>query len=153
MWGRLGLNCEYKQSSSQPGTCRMCFSLRSISQLCLTLCTPRTAACQAPLYMEFYRQGYWSGLPFLLQGSFLPRPPLAGFLPLSPQRSPASGDAKWLLTGEWTPPRPPLEGTFGPPGSRSPLPSPLQVFFASVRSGGSSQVYFMTLGRTSLLSW
>uniref|UniRef100_A0A2I2YBW7 non-specific serine/threonine protein kinase n=1 Tax=Gorilla gorilla gorilla TaxID=9595 RepID=A0A2I2YBW7_GORGO len=29
----------------------------------------------------------------------------------------------------------------------------LQVFFASVRSGGSSQVYFMTLGRTSLLSW
>ncbi|XP_071458056.1 mitogen-activated protein kinase kinase kinase kinase 4 isoform X43 [Marmota flaviventris] len=28
-----------------------------------------------------------------------------------------------------------------------------KVFFASVRSGGSSQVYFMTLGRTSLLSW
>ncbi|XP_041114720.1 mitogen-activated protein kinase kinase kinase kinase 4-like [Polyodon spathula] len=28
-----------------------------------------------------------------------------------------------------------------------------KVFFASVRSGGSSQVYFMTLGRSSLLSW
>ncbi|XP_062313699.1 mitogen-activated protein kinase kinase kinase kinase 4 isoform X7 [Osmerus eperlanus] len=28
-----------------------------------------------------------------------------------------------------------------------------KVFFASVRSGGSSQVYFMTLGRTNLLSW
>ncbi|XP_014020620.2 mitogen-activated protein kinase kinase kinase kinase 4 isoform X8 [Salmo salar] len=28
-----------------------------------------------------------------------------------------------------------------------------KVFFASVRSGGASQVYFMTLGRTSLLSW
>lgn len=30
---------------------------------------------------------------------------------------------------------------------------PPQVFFASVRSGGSSQVYFMTLGRSNLLSW
>ncbi|XP_019733992.1 mitogen-activated protein kinase kinase kinase kinase 4-like isoform X2 [Hippocampus comes] len=28
-----------------------------------------------------------------------------------------------------------------------------QVFFASVRAGGASQVYFMTLGRTSLMSW
>ncbi|XP_030210041.1 mitogen-activated protein kinase kinase kinase kinase 4 isoform X2 [Gadus morhua] len=28
-----------------------------------------------------------------------------------------------------------------------------KVFFASVRSGGASQVYFMTLGRTSLMSW
>uniref|UniRef100_A0A8B9KXW6 non-specific serine/threonine protein kinase n=1 Tax=Astyanax mexicanus TaxID=7994 RepID=A0A8B9KXW6_ASTMX len=28
-----------------------------------------------------------------------------------------------------------------------------KVFFASVRQGGSSQVYFMTLGRTNLLSW
>uniref|UniRef100_A0A0E9TAE6 CNH domain-containing protein n=1 Tax=Anguilla anguilla TaxID=7936 RepID=A0A0E9TAE6_ANGAN len=28
-----------------------------------------------------------------------------------------------------------------------------KVFLASVRSGGSSQVYFMTLGRSSLLSW
>ncbi|XP_061841067.1 mitogen-activated protein kinase kinase kinase kinase 4-like isoform X2 [Nerophis lumbriciformis] len=31
--------------------------------------------------------------------------------------------------------------------------SVLQVFFASVRAGGASQVYFMTLGRTSLMSW
>ncbi|XP_027880091.1 mitogen-activated protein kinase kinase kinase kinase 4-like isoform X3 [Xiphophorus couchianus] len=28
-----------------------------------------------------------------------------------------------------------------------------KVFFASVRPGGSSQVYFMTLGRSNLLSW
>ncbi|XP_029925441.1 mitogen-activated protein kinase kinase kinase kinase 4-like isoform X8 [Myripristis murdjan] len=28
-----------------------------------------------------------------------------------------------------------------------------KVFFASVRSGGASQVYFMTLGRSSLMSW
>ena len=26
--------------------------------------TPCTAACQAPLSMEFFRQEYWSGLPF-----------------------------------------------------------------------------------------
>ena len=26
--------------------------------------TPQTAAHQAPLYMRFFRQGYWSGLPF-----------------------------------------------------------------------------------------
>ena len=26
--------------------------------------TPWTAACQAPTSMGFYRQGYWSGLPF-----------------------------------------------------------------------------------------
>ena len=30
-----------------------------------------TVACQAPLTMEFSRQEYWSGLPFLLQGIFL----------------------------------------------------------------------------------
>ncbi|XP_034073141.1 mitogen-activated protein kinase kinase kinase kinase 4-like isoform X3 [Gymnodraco acuticeps] len=28
-----------------------------------------------------------------------------------------------------------------------------KVFFASVRTGGASQVYFMTLGRSSLMSW
>ncbi|KAM3856993.1 mitogen-activated protein kinase kinase kinase kinase 4-like isoform 6-T6 [Diretmus argenteus] len=28
-----------------------------------------------------------------------------------------------------------------------------KVFFASVRSGGASQVYFMTLGRSSLMTW
>lgn len=28
-----------------------------------------------------------------------------------------------------------------------------QVFFASVRSGGSSQVFFMTLNRNSMMNW
>ena len=32
--------------------------------------TPWTAAHQAPLSMEFSRQKYWNGLPFLLQGIF-----------------------------------------------------------------------------------
>ena len=30
----------------------------------LLLMTPRTAACPVPLSMEFFRQEYWSGLPF-----------------------------------------------------------------------------------------
>ena len=29
-----------------------------------TLETPQTVACQAPLSMEFFRQEYWSWLPF-----------------------------------------------------------------------------------------
>ena len=32
--------------------------------------TPRTVACQAPLFMGFSRQEYWSGLHFLLQRIF-----------------------------------------------------------------------------------
>ena len=34
------------------------------AQSCLTLCDPWTVAHQAPLFMEFSRQEYWSGLPF-----------------------------------------------------------------------------------------
>ena len=35
-----------------------------VAQFCLTLETPWTVACQAPLFMGFSRQEYWSGLPF-----------------------------------------------------------------------------------------
>ena len=35
-----------------------------VTKLCLTLATPWTVACQAPLSMGFSRQDYWSGLPF-----------------------------------------------------------------------------------------
>ena len=35
-----------------------------VAPLCLTLATPWTGACQAPLSMGFSRQEYWSGLPF-----------------------------------------------------------------------------------------
>ena len=47
--------------------------------MCLGLCacsvmsnsvTPWTAVHQAPLCMEFFRQEYWSGLPFPTQGIF-----------------------------------------------------------------------------------
>ena len=35
------------------------------------LCGPIDVACKAPLPMEFSRQEYWYGLPFLLQGFFV----------------------------------------------------------------------------------
>ena len=38
------------------------------AQLCLTLWTPWTVACQALLFMEFSRQEYWNRLPFLSPG-------------------------------------------------------------------------------------
>ena len=34
-------------------------------QLCLTLCDFIDVAVQAPLFMGYSRQEYWSGLPFL----------------------------------------------------------------------------------------
>ena len=50
------------------------------SELCLTLETPWTIACQAPLSMGFSRQEYWGGLPFPSPGD-LPDP---GIKPWSP---------------------------------------------------------------------
>ena len=42
--------------------------------------TPWTAACQAPLSMEFSRQEYWSGLLFLSAGD-LPNPGIKSMSP------------------------------------------------------------------------
>ena len=42
-----------------------------VTQACLTLATPWTAARQAPLSMGFSRQEYWSGGPFPSPGIFL----------------------------------------------------------------------------------
>ena len=39
-----------------------------VPKSCLTLATPWTVACQAPLSMGFPRQEYWSGLLFLSPG-------------------------------------------------------------------------------------
>ena len=47
---------------------------------CLTLATPWTVACQAPLLMGFPRQDYWSGLPFPSPGNL----PKLGIEPASP---------------------------------------------------------------------
>ena len=35
-----------------------------VAQSCPTLCDPMDTSCQAPLFMGFFRQKYWSGLPF-----------------------------------------------------------------------------------------
>ena len=51
-----------------------------VAKLCLTLATPWTVACQAPLSVGFSRQDYWSGLPFSSPGD-LPNP---GIKPGSP---------------------------------------------------------------------
>ena len=45
----------------------------TVTMSCLTVATPWTVVCQAPLSMGFSRQGYWSGLPFLFPGD-LPSP-------------------------------------------------------------------------------
>ena len=50
-----------------------------ITNLCLTLVTLWTVACQASLSMGFPRQEYWSGLPFASPGD-LPDP---GIKPVS----------------------------------------------------------------------
>ena len=44
-----------------------------ITELCPTLCDPMDYSHQAPRSMEFPRQEYWSGLPFLSPGD-LPDP-------------------------------------------------------------------------------
>ena len=41
-----------------------------VAKLCPNLATPWTVACQAPLFMGFSRQEYWSGLPFPSPGDF-----------------------------------------------------------------------------------
>ena len=49
-----------------------------VAELCSTLVTPRTAACQPPLSVQFPRQEYWSVLPFPSSGHL----PDAGIKPL-----------------------------------------------------------------------
>ena len=73
----------------------MCF----VAQLRLILLTPWTIAHQAPLSMEFSRQKYWSGLPFLPPGD-LPNPGIksASLVPLAlAGRFPSISAGKELL--------------------------------------------------------
>ena len=51
-----------------------------VTKSCLTLATPWTVACQAPLSMGFSWQECWSGLPFPSPGD-LPDPEIE---PMSP---------------------------------------------------------------------
>ena len=58
--------------------------VRSGAQSSLTLCAPRTVACQAPVSVRICRQQYWRGLPLPIPGelpdpgSKLASPALAG---------------------------------------------------------------------------
>ena len=45
----------------------MCVSCSVMSDSAI----PWTVACQAPLFVEFSRQEYWSGLPLLYPGDLL----------------------------------------------------------------------------------
>ena len=51
-----------------------------VAQFCLTLCDPIDWNLPASLFMRFYRQEYWSGLPFLSPGDL----PNLGIEPGSP---------------------------------------------------------------------
>ena len=48
--------------------CNMSYKICSIAQWCPSLCSPWTIGCQAPMFSEFSRQVYWSGLPFPTPG-------------------------------------------------------------------------------------
>ena len=66
----------------------------------LIFVTSWTVACQAPLFREFFRQEYWSGLPFTTPGhlpdpgtepvSFVSPALAADSLPLASPREPDS---------------------------------------------------------------
>ena len=59
-----------------------------VAKLCPTLATPWTVAHQAPLFLGFPRQEYWSGLP-LASPEDLPDP---GIKPKSPANAGDAGD-------------------------------------------------------------
>ena len=61
-----------------------------VTKLCITLVTPWTVACQAPLPMGFSRQEYWSRLPFPSPED----PPNTGIEPRSPALQVATREAE-----------------------------------------------------------
>ena len=71
------LNTNIDTNSYKNKTCVYMPSHFSCVQLCATLWT---AACQAPLSMEFFRQEYWSGLPCPPSGG-LPNPRVEPIVP------------------------------------------------------------------------
>ena len=69
-----------------------------VTQSCPTLCDPMDTSCQAPLFMGFFRQKYWSGLPFpspedLPDSGIEPRSPAlqADSLPTEPPGTQSTG--------------------------------------------------------------
>ena len=70
-----------------------------VAKSCLTLATPLTGACQAPLSMRFSRQEYWSGLPFPSPGD-LPDPGLEPGSPALQADSLSTELSRKLLTAK-----------------------------------------------------
>ena len=73
-------------------TCTYMYTLCVCVCVCVCVCmvslvwpfaTPWTVACQAPQFMEFSRQEYWSGLPFPSLGD-LPDPGIEPRSPMCP---------------------------------------------------------------------
>ena len=62
------------------GSWILCVCLLSYFSRVWLFATPRTEACQAPLFVGFSRQEYWSGLPFPPPGEL----PNSGIKPTSP---------------------------------------------------------------------
>ena len=84
-WARLTWLCNHRQLLPCLTRCSKLtfyFSVPRISAFCILACmlsgfscvqlfeTSWTVACQAPLFLGFSRQEYWSRLPCLLQGMF-----------------------------------------------------------------------------------
>ena len=58
--------------------------------------TPWTVACQAPLFIDFSRQEYWSGLPFSSPGD-LPDPEIKPSSPVLASRFFITEPGIWFL--------------------------------------------------------
>ena len=75
-----GKGCSFQQMVMRKLNCAL---LCSVAQSCLTLATPCTVAHWAPLTMGFFRQEYWSELPFPPTEDFL-NPGIEPVFPVSP---------------------------------------------------------------------
>ena len=93
-----------------------------LSHVCLFV-TPWTVPCQVPLSMKFFRQEYWSGLPFPTPGD-LPNP---GTEPMSPASPALAGG---FFTTE--PPGKPLLGSY--PTRIKSLSSHISILFSETSS-------------------
>ena len=90
----MSYNCIAKQKNSvRP---QVVLDVHVCAQLCPTLCYPMDYSPPAPLFMEFSRQEYWSGLPFHAPGD-LPDP---GIEPM-PLASPALAGRFFTTSATW----------------------------------------------------
>ena len=90
-WPRDGtlvsyISCHAGRFSTINATCAVCLvyvwaTMCLVAHSCVWLSvTPQTAVLQAPLLMGFFRQEYWSGLPFPTPGD-LPNPGIESVAP------------------------------------------------------------------------